>query len=41
MWKQVSSLILLIIVFTIVAEVAWFVDYYTPTNSPQIMVEGI
>jgi eight-cysteine-cluster-containing protein len=29
MWKQLTSLILLVLVFTVVAGVAWFVDYYS------------
>ncbi|HRH25552.1 MAG TPA: hypothetical protein PLD99_01185 [Parcubacteria group bacterium] len=40
MWKQLTSLILLVLVFTIVAGVAWFVDYYAPINSSDSVVIG-
>ncbi len=38
MGKQLTSLILLVLVFTVVAGVAWFVDYYTPRGSESPVV---
>lgn len=40
MWKQLTSLVLLVLVFTVVAGVAWFVDYYKPTNSYDPVIIG-
>lgn len=40
MWKSISSLILLVVVFSVFSGVAWFVDYYSgldnklPTGNP-------
>ena len=32
MWKGISSLIILVVAFTAFAGVAWFVDYYAPSE---------